>query len=398
MSKLSVRSLPVKGKRVLLRSDLNCPLDATGAVLDDTRIRASLPTIEYLLDQGAARVVLMSHLGRPDGKRDPKLTLEPVRQRLQELLGRPVTLIDHLEGPEALERSLKGPEPVLLLENIRFYPYEENPQQNTQFVMELARLGDCYVNDAFGTAHRRHASTADLAACFPGAAAAGLLMEKELSALLPVLHSPPRPLVVVLGGGKVSSKVGVLKSLAQLADTLCLGGAMAQTFLAARGYEMGKASVETESFSLCHDIEREAGARGCRLVLPLDLVYEVPRGPSPQTRAVGEKIPSDWEPKDVGARTVAAFSEICGAAAGVLWNGPLGVIETPPFDAGTIAFAHALSQIKGVTIVGGGHTVAALEHADLQNSFSHVSTGGGATLELFELGTLPGVEALSDTN
>lgn len=396
MSKLSVRSLPLQGKRVLLRSDLNCPFDPAGAILDDTRIQASLPTIDYLLKQGASRVIIISHLGRPDGKRDPKLSLAPVRQRLQELLGRPVGLINRVEGSESLERSQKGPEPVLLLENIRYYPEEENPEQNPSFAKELAQLGDCYVNDAFGTAHRRHASTADLAACFPDAAAAGLLMEKELAALLPILTNPPRPLVVVLGGGKVSSKVGVLKSLAKLADTLCLGGAMAQTFLAARGCQMGKAAVEPESFSLCREIEQEAAARGCTLLLPQDLVYDVPHGPSPQTRAVGDTIPPDWEPKDVGPLTIAAFSKACHRAAAVLWNGPLGVIETAPFETGTVAFAQSLASCPGTTIVGGGHTVAAIEHAGLQDRFSHVSTGGGATLELFEIGSLPGIEALTE--
>jgi phosphoglycerate kinase len=394
MQRLPLEALVVNGKRVLVRADLNCPQDAAGALLDDTRIRATLPTLLNLLEGGATRLILISHLGRPDGKRDPKLTLEPVRQRLQELLGEPVGLVSSIVGPEAEQASQKGPERVLLLENIRFEPAEEHPDTDPSFVEKLARLGDCYVNDAFGTAHRRHASTVDLARKFPQQAAAGLLMERELHYLLPILQSPAHPFVVVLAGGKVSTKVGVIRRLMESADTLCLGGAMAQTFLASRGQSIGNATIETEALELCRALEQQAVEEGCAILLPIDLVYQVPGSPNPEIRAVGAVVPPSWTPKDIGPDTVELFAQACQEAALILWNGPVGVIEEPPFDRGTSALAKALSVCRGVTIAGGGHTVAAIEEAGLSSAFTHVSTGGGATLELLEHGSLPGIDVL----
>jgi 3-phosphoglycerate kinase len=398
MAKLSVRQLPVKNQRVLVRADLNCPMSDRGEILDDTRIRASLPTLTYLLDQGVERIVLMSHLGRPDGKPQSSLSLAPIRKRLEELLGVPVALSPEILGPTTEDLVQRGKARVVLLENIRFDPSEEHPDRDPSFAQRLAALGNCYVNDAFGTAHRRHSSTVDLARHFPGHAAAGLLMEKELQYLQPILAQPKRPFVVILAGGKVSTKVGVIRSLVQKANTICLGGAMAQTFLASAGAKIGRASIETDAFALCAQIEALAASAGCKILLPVDLRYQVPESSTPVSRRVGDPVPDDWIPKDVGPETVRNFHAACKSAATVLWNGPLGVIEEPPFDASTRALARDLARLEAITIAGGGHTVAMIESENLQGHFSHVSTGGGATLELLEFGHLPGIDALSDVS
>jgi phosphoglycerate kinase len=398
MPKLSVRQLPVENRRVLVRLDLNCPMSEQGAILDDTRIRASLPTLRHLLDHGADRIVVMSHLGRPDGKINSSLSLAPIRKRLEELLGVPVALSPEILGPTTKELVHHGSARVVLLENIRFDPAEEHPDQDPSFAQRLASLGDCYVNDAFGTAHRRHTSTVDLANAFPGKAAAGLLVERELEYLQPILSHPKRPFVVILAGGKVSTKVGVIQSLVQKANAICLGGAMAQTFLASAGAQLGMAAVEEDAFALCIQIQALAESNGCKLLLPVDLRYQVPGSEHPVCKRVGDPVPADWVPKDVGPETVRNFLVACKGAATILWNGPLGVIEDPPFDASTRALARDLARLSAITVAGGGHTVAILESEQLQNQFSHVSTGGGATLELLEFGHLPGLDALTDVS
>ena len=398
MNKKTIRDLgdaELRGRRALVRVDFNVPLDADRRVTDDTRIRAAVPTLEYLLQRGA-RVVLLSHLGRPKGAPEAKYSLEPVCARLAELLpGRHVEFCETTDTDDAVqatERLQAGQ--VLLLENTRFLPGEE--KNDERLARELARLGDLYVNDAFGAAHRAHASTEGVARVLHPAVA-GLLMERELAYLGRALAEPQRPFVAVLGGSKISGKIDVVEQLLPKVDHLLVGGAMACTFFRAMGLETGKSLVEPDRVDLARAVLERAGPK---LVLPDDAVVAPELSASAPTRDVArDAIPADQAMYDVGPTTRARYAEFVRGAKTVLWNGPMGVFETPPFDAGTLAVAHALADATAAgatTIVGGGDSAAAVAQAGLEDRVTHVSTGGGASLEFLEGKVLPGVAALDD--
>ena len=373
----SVRDLRVDGARVLVRADLNVPLDGT-SIADDSRIRAAMPTIRYLREH-SAEVVACSHLGRPRGRPRAELSLRPVADRMGELLGEPVAF-DREQGA------------LRLLENLRFDPREE--QNDRGFAEELAAGADAYVNDAFGAAHRAHASTEAVAHLLP--AAAGLLLEAELEAFHQLLDAPERPFVVVLGGVKVADKMGVIDRLTQLADAILIGGAMAFTFLAARGLDVGESRHEDESGQeTARRAVAEAVERGCDLVLPADVVVADRFAEDAAVRTVGaDAIPAGWMGLDVGPETTAAYAERLRGARTVFWNGPMGVFELAPFARGTIAVAEAVAASPGTSVVGGGDSVAAVNAAGVADRITHISTGGGAALELVEGRVLPGVAAL----
>jgi phosphoglycerate kinase len=390
----SVRDLAVAGKRVLVRADLNVPLTPAGTVADDTRLRATLPTIRYLLEQGAA-VVLMSHLGRPKGGPDPKLSLRPVATSLAGLLGQPVQFAGDCVGSSTVAQAeALQPGQVLLLENLRFHPEEE--RNDPAFAQQLAALGDIYVNDAFGAAHRAHASTEALAHLLPSAA--GLLMQRELDALGGLLEAPKRPFGAIIGGAKISSKIGVLEHLLSRIDLLVLGGAMANTFLKAQGCAIGGSLVEDNQLAVARHTLLTAQQRGVQVILPVDVVVADRFAADADHHVVGVAgVPADWTILDVGPQTIALIREAVSRCATVLWNGPLGMFEFPAFAGGTLAVAHMLADAPGlVSVVGGGESVAAVEQAGLADRMTHVSTGGGASLELLEGKTLPGVAALAE--
>jgi phosphoglycerate kinase len=389
VNKKTVRDVPVRGKRVLVRVDFNVPLE-NGEVADDTRILAALPTISYLLEHGAA-VILMSHLGRPKGQVRDELRLDPVARRLSELLHRDVTKLDDCVGPEVETAAAQlQPGQVLLLENLRFHPEEKSNDQG--FAQKLASLADLYVDDAFGTAHRAHASIAGVPNYLP--AVAGFLMEKELEMLGKALADPPRPFVAILGGAKISGKIGVIRSLLTRVDLLLLGGGMANTFLKAQGHEVGESLVEDDSLEVAREILEDAGER---LVLPVDVVVADAFSADAKAQTVSvDQVPPDWRILDIGPRTVGLYEEKLASARTVVWNGPMGVFEFPRFAAGTMALATSLASTQATTIVGGGDSVAALQQAGLADKMTHVSTGGGASLEFLEGKTLPGVAALED--
>ena len=389
MRKRTLRELDVRGKRVLVRADFNVPLE-NGRITDDTRIRAALPTIRELLDRGAA-VILCSHLGRPKGRVVEELRLVPVARRLEELLGRPVLALPEVVGEE-VERRLASLKPgdVALLENLRFHPGET--ANDPAFADALARLADCYVNDAFGAAHRAHASVVGVARRLP--AAAGLLLERELEVLGDLLERPRRPFWAVLGGAKVSDKIGVIQRLLALCDGLAIGGAMANTLLAARGYSVGRSLYEPEQVE---PARRWLERAGDRLLLPVDVVVTERLKPGAASRVVPvDAIPPEAMAADVGPATLAAWRERLQGAGTVFWNGPLGVFEVEPFHRGTFALAEFLAGLDAVTVVGGGDSVAAVRRTGVADRIDHISTGGGASLELLEGKPLPGVEALPD--
>jgi len=391
--KKTIGDIDVQGKRILLRVDFNVPLDPdSGRVLDDSRIRAALPTIEYLREHGA-RLILCSHLGRPKGV-DDSLRLAPVARRLSELLGSPVKTTDDCEGPQVEEAAQAlGPGDVLLLENLRFHPEEE--ANDPDFAWVLASLADIYVNDAFGTAHRAHASTAGVAAYLP--AVAGFLMEKELTFLGKALASPDRPFAAVIGGAKISTKMGVLENLLEKVDRLLIGGGMACTFLKAQGLEVGQSLLEEEFVGTARQVMERASQRGLTLLLPSDVIVGDRFEADARRQQVSAKeIPADWQTMDIGEKTVEAFAQALRDCRTVLWNGPMGVIEFEPFSQGSHRLAEAIAGLDATTIVGGGETVAVVERLGLEGKFSHVSTGGGAALEFLEGRELPGVAALED--
>ncbi|SMB91532.1 phosphoglycerate kinase [Thermanaeromonas toyohensis ToBE] len=392
MQKMTVKDIDCAQKRVLVRVDFNVPLE-NGEVVDDTRIRAALPTIRYLMEQGA-KVILVSHLGRPKGKVNETLRLNPVARRLSELLNKPVKKVDACIGPEVEEavNNLK-PGEVLLLENIRFYPEEE--KNDPEFARKLAALADIYVNDAFGAAHRAHASTEGVAHYLP--AVAGFLMQKEIEIMGKALADPERPFVAILGGAKVSDKIGVIRNLLSKVDTLLLGGGMANTFLKARGCQMGKSLVEDDKVPLASELMEEARKRNVHLLLPVDLVVTQDLSAEAPHRVVkAEEVPEGWMAVDIGPETRQAFAKALEGARTVVWNGPMGVFEVEPFAAGTEAVARAVAEVKGTTIVGGGDSVAAVEKVGVADHITHISTGGGASLEFLEGRELPGVVALKD--
>lgn len=390
-TKKTVRDIDVRGKRVFVRVDFNVPLDH-GRITDDQRIRASLPTIQYVLGHGAL-VILASHLGRPKGP-DDSLRMDPIAARLSELLDRPVKKLDDCVGPVVEDQVFSmRPGDVVLLENLRFHRDEE--ANEPVFAHALARLADIYVNDAFGTAHRAHASTVGITQYLP--AVAGLLMERELTFLGKVLEHPAKPLVVILGGKKVEDKIGVIRNLLRLATTMLIGGGMCYTFLKTTGAQIGASLLEPEKLDLAAELLREAQARGVTMMLPVDVVAAQQVEAGVPTRVVDARaIPDGWLGVDIGPRTVAAMSAPIAGAATILWNGPMGVFEIPEFAAGTRAIAKAVAQSCGESIVGGGDTGAAVEQFGYADKITHVSTGGGASLEFMEGKILPGIAALQD--
>jgi len=391
--KKTVADIDVQGKRILLRVDFNVPLDPDdGHVLDDSRIRAVLPTIEYLRERGA-RLILCSHLGRPKGV-DDSLRLAPVARRLGELLGSPVKTTDDCVGSQVKEAAQAlGPGDVLLLENLRFHPEEE--ANDPDFARALASLADVYVNDAFGSAHRAHASTAGVAAYLP--AVAGFLMEKELTFLGKALASPDRPFAAVIGGAKISTKMGVLENLLAKVDRLLIGGGMACTFLKAEGLEVGQSLVEEAYVETARQIRERASQRGVMLLLSSDVIVGDRFEADARRQQVSVKeIPAGWQIMDIGEKTAEAFVQALRDCKTVLWNGPMGVIEFEAFSQGSYRLAEAIAGLDATTIVGGGETVAVVERLGLESKFSHVSTGGGAALEFLEGRELPGVAALAD--
>ncbi len=396
MNKKTIRDIDLAGKRVLVRVDFNVPLDAQQHITDDTRIRAALPTIRYLLDQGAS-VILMSHLGRPDGKVVDTLSLAPVAQRLRELLGRPVEMAKDCLGPEVeVQAKALQPGQVLLLENLRFHKEEE--KNNPDFARQLATLGEVYVNDAFGTAHRAHASTEGVTHYLPGVA--GFLMEKEINFLGSALEHPRRPFVAIIGGAKVSDKIAVLERLISMVDTLLIGGGMANTFLKAEGYEIGDSLFEEGKLDVARDLIAKAHQRGLVFLLPTDVVVADRFAADATHKVVSyDNVPKGWRILDIGPKTVEAFREALVGAQTIVWNGTLGVAEMPAFANGTNAIIEILAErtrAGATTIIGGGDSAAAVEEAGEAEKMTHVSTGGGASLEFLEGRVLPGVAALQD--
>ncbi len=392
MNKQSVADVDVRGKRALVRVDFNVPQDSSGAITDDTRIRAALPTLRYLTERGA-RVILMSHLGRPKGV-DPRWRLEPVAAHLSTLLGGPVMMAADCVGPET-EAMVAATEPgdVVLLENVRFHPEEE--ANDPGFAAQLARLGDLYVNDAFGTAHRAHASTEGVAHLLPGCA--GFLLARELEKLGGALNSPQRPFVAILGGAKIGDKLGVIQHLLPLVDRLIIGGGMAYTFLKSQGLEIGRSLLAPDFVETAGRLLKEHGDRIC---LPIDVVVtDAFDAPTVFRTVPVTAIPPDLEGADIGPATVAYFAEALRGARTVIWNGPMGVFEQPRLAEGTRALAAILAQIsegEANVIIGGGDSAAAVEQMGFANRMDHISTGGGASLEFLEGKTLPGVAALRD--
>lgn len=388
-NKKTIRDVDVKNKKVLVRVDFNVPLTETG-VGDDTRIRAALLTITYLLDHGAA-VILCSHLGRPKGGPDPKYSLKPVAEHLAALLGKKVEFATDCIGPiaESAARNLK-PGSILVLENTRFHPEEE--KNDLGMAKQLADLADVYVNDAFGTAHRAHASTEGVTHFLPGVA--GFLLEKEIQYLGQAVADPKRPFVAIMGGAKISDKIGVIKNLLKKADTILIGGGMANTFLKAKGMEMADSLVEDDSIPLAVELLKEASGK---IHLPVDLVLadRFDAGAAMKTISAGD-VPAGWRVLDIGPDTVSAYASVIEKAGTVVWNGPMGVFEFPKFAEGTYGIAKAVAASQAVSIIGGGESVAAIQQSGLADKITHISTGGGASLEMLEGLELPGVAALQD--
>jgi phosphoglycerate kinase len=391
MPKLTLKDLDVKSKRVLVRVDFNVPLE-NGAVANDIRIRAALPTINYLIEN-QARVILMSHMGRPKGKRDPKLQMDSVAEVLSRLLGREVKKIDSCVGPEAEKAAASLSEgDILLLENLRFYP--EETANDPEFARELAGLADIYVNDAFGTAHRAHASTAGVAEYLPSAM--GFLIEKEVSIMGKALEDPVRPFAAIIGGVKIADKIGVLTNLLEKVDFILIGGGMANTFLKAKGFDMGASVVEEEKLEDALEIIKLAQDRGVELALPVDVVAAGEISPDAERKVVPvDAVPSGMMALDIGPETAEKYAGMISRARTVVWNGPMGVFEEDVFAKGTEAVARAVAEVE-TSIVGGGDSAAAVEKVGVSDRITHVSTGGGASLEFLEGKVLPGIAALTD--
>ena len=404
MNKLTIKDVDLKGKRVLMRVDFNVPFDDKLNITDDTRIRATLPTIKYILDKGA-KLILMSHLGRPDGKVVAKYSLAPCAKRLSELLGRPVAMAKDCIGTEvkAMAGQLKTGE-CLLLENLRFHAEEEANDAN--FAKELASLGDVYVNDAFGTAHRAHASTEGVTKYLTSAS--GFLLEKEIEYLEGKVSNPARPFVTILGGAKVSDKIGVIENLLNKADAILIGGGMAYTFYAAQGKPIGGSKVEKDKIEIAKSLLEKAKQKKVNIVLPVDNVIADKFDANANSKTVGDQIPDGWMALDVGPETVESFKKVLKGAKTIVWNGPLGVFEMDKFAKGTEEIAKYIASLSGktsccccggtgvISIIGGGDTAAAVAKFKLENKMTHISTGGGASLEYLEGKVLPGIKALTD--
>ena len=397
MNKKTIEDIQVKGKRVLVRVDFNVPQDGSGNITDDRRIKAAIPTIQYLVNH-SAKTILVSHLGRPKGKEGDKekFTMRPVAARLSDLMDKTVTLAPDSVGPqvESLVGEMNDGD-ILLLENVRFHPEEE--KNVPEFANQLASLADLYVNDAFGTAHRAHASTEGVTKFIPGVA--GYLMQKEIDYLGGALSSPKRPFVAILGGAKVKDKIGVIESLISKTDKLIIGGGMAYTFLKAQGKEIGKSLLDADSLDFCKGVLAKAGGK---ILLPVDVVVTddnpFDKGPdNVQSREVSvDEIPADWQGVDIGPKTAKAFAAAVKGAGTVVWNGPMGIFEFDKFAVGTCAMAEALAESGAITIIGGGDSAAAVEKLGFAEKMTHISTGGGASLEFLEGRELPGVVALQD--
>ena len=395
MNKKTIKDVNVEGKRVFVRCDFNVPLDAEGNITDDNRIRAALPTIKYLLDHGA-KVVLASHLGRPKNGPEEKYSLKPVAKRLNELLGGKVTMASDVigEGAQAKVAALKNGEAVLL-ENVRFHKEEE--KNDPEFAKKLAAFADIYVNDAFGTAHRAHASTEGISH-FVKTSVAGFLIEKELEIMGGALNNPKRPFVAILGGAKVSDKIGVINNLLEKVDKLLIGGAMAYTFIVAKGGKVGKSMLETDKVDLAKELLEKAAAKGVELYLPVDTVIAKEFKADAESKVCPTmEIPDEWEGLDIGPKTAEIFADVIKSAKTVIWNGPMGVFEFPKFAVGTKAVAQALADNpEATTIIGGGDSAAAIEQLGYADKVTHISTGGGASLEYLEGKVLPGIACLND--
>lgn len=393
--KKTVKDIDVRGKRVLVRCDFNVPMREDGIITNDVRIIAALPTINYLIEHGA-RVILMSHMGRPDGSPDPQYSLKPVADRLEHMLGRKVAFIPcPVVVDDKVRQAADGlaPGDVMLLENTRFR--KEETANEEPFTAQLASLGDIYVNDAFGTAHRRNCSTTGIASYLP--AVSGFLIEKEVKFLGQILESPARPFVAIIGGAKVGDKILVIENLLKKVDTLVIGGGMAFTFFKAMGYEIGKSILDKDNVGLAGDLIKKAGDAGVALLLPVDTVC-APEFSNDAPRIVcdRDKIPADMMGLDIGPATMKLFAESMDGARTIFWNGPMGVFEMDNFSAGTRAVAKAMAKSDAVTIIGGGDSAAALEKFGLQYDMTHITTGGGASLEFLEGKILPGIEVLED--
>jgi 3-phosphoglycerate kinase len=392
MDKLTVRGVDLKGKTVLMRADFNVPLDTALKITDDIRIRATIPTIKYILQNGAKKLVLMSHLGRPDGKRVDKYSLKPVAVRLQELLAEPVKFLDDCVGDAIKQQVEASKERVVLLENLRFHAEEE--ANDTAFARQLAALGDLYVNDAFGTAHRAHASTEGVAHDLK--AVAGFLLEREIQYLGSAVENPERPFMVILGGAKVSDKIGVIENLLPKCDAILIGGGMAYTFLKAQGRPIGNSKLEKDKLDLAKGILERARELKKEILLPVDNLVVDNIDANAKTEIVGEDIPDGKIAVDIGPKTAKLFCDKLKNAKTIVWNGPLGIFEIDPFSRGTAEVIKFIAGLKATSIIGGGDTAAAVAKFKLEDKMSHVSTGGGASLEYLEGKTLPGVAALTN--
>ena len=392
MNKVTIEDIKLKGKKVIIRADFNIPLDSNLNITDDTRIRSTLPTINYAIDEGA-KVILCSHLGRPTGKYDPRLSLSPVAKRLGRLLEKKVEFAQNCVGPEVEEKVSKlEAGGVLLLENLRFHPGEE--ANDEKFGRALAALGNVYINDAFGAVHRNHASITGTPQFVPSCGV-GFLMKKEIEYLEGAVDNPPRPFVAILGGAKVSGKIGVIENLGKKVDKVIIGGGMAFTFLLAMGYEVGKSLVEPDILKFALEIKDHAIAKGIKFYLPVDCVVASSTDPSAETKIVTvQEIPRGWIALDIGPASVKLFSEALANAKTILWNGPMGVFEMDAYSRGTFSIAHAVGDAYALSIVGGGDTALAVHRAGESENMSFISTGGGAALQLLEGKKLPGLAAL----
>lgn len=398
MGKLSLQDLELEDKKVLMRVDFNVPQDKGGMITDDTRIREVLPSIRYILSKGA-KLILMSHLGKPKGQFNSSLSLKPIAEHLSKILHHPVMFSDDCIGDKTkkMADSLHSGE-ILLLENLRFHKAEEDPKSDPAFAKELSKLGDVFVDDAFGNAHRKHSSNVEVPKYFPDKSAAGFLMEKEIKFLGGALTNPKRPFFAIIGGAKVSSKLGIIKALLNKVDAIFIGGAMAYTFLKARGLKIGSSLVENDLILEAKSVLDEGKKRNIPIYLPVDhlITKDLNGNESSSIVDAADGIPDQFYGVDIGPKTMALYSNELKKAATIVWNGPLGIFEVTAFSKGTSAIANIIASLKCMSIVGGGDSIAALQKLNLADKISHVSTGGGASLEYLEYGTLPGIDVLSD--